>query len=116
MITIRHGFQKPVQLCFRRTGSALPKLEYPPSLLEEQGTITGIPCDVLSEFLLPEAFTSARRCGVTAAWMPVPEAAVNENAEPVTGKHQIRPPRQPLLVEAIPEAVPMQQTPHLHFR
>lgn len=116
LITIRHRLQKPVQPCLWPPDPALPKLDYPPSLIEEQSTITGIPCDVLCEFLLPEAFTSARRRGVAAARMPVPEAAVNENAKPVTGKHQIRPPRKPLLVEAISEAMPMQQSPYLHFR
>lgn len=92
-ITIADCLEEPEHFCFRPLDSALPEFEHPPSLIEEQGAITGIPCDVLSEFLLPEAFMSTRRCGVTAARMPVPEATVNENAEPVTGKHQIRPPR-----------------------
>lgn len=47
--------------------------------------------------------------------MPVPEAAVNEDADSVTGKYQIRPAGKILLMKAVPEAVPMQQPPHLHF-
>jgi len=39
-----------------------------------------------------------------------------ENTEPVTRKHQVRPSRQISLVQAIPEAIPMQQTPNRHFR
>lgn len=84
-------------------------------MIEELSTITSVPCNILRKFLLPEAFTSARYRSVTASRMPVPEAAVNEDADSVTGKYQIRPAGKILLMKAVPETMPMQQPPHLHL-
>mgnify|MGYP006989737942 FL=1 len=45
----------------------------------------------------------------------MPKATVNKNADTIARKHQIRLSRKILLVQAIPETMPMQQASDLHF-
>lgn len=58
----------------------------------------------------------ARSGGVAASGVPVPEAAMNKNADPIARQHQVGPSRKILLVEAVSEALPVQHAPNLHFR
>lgn len=46
----------------------------------------------------------------------MPEAAMNKDADPMARKHHIGFPRKIFLVQAIPEAMPMQQPPDPHLR
>lgn len=46
----------------------------------------------------------------------MPEAAMNEYADPMARKHHIGFSREIFWVQAIPEAMPMQQPPNLHLR
>ena len=46
----------------------------------------------------------------------VPKAPVHENARPVLPQHQIRMPRQPLVIQPISEPSFPQPTPHHHLR
>lgn len=54
--------------------------------------------------------------GVAAPRMPVPEAAMNKNADPIAREHKIRPSRKILLMKAVSEALPVQHASYLHFR
>lgn len=115
LITIWHCFQKPVHFCFRPADAALPKLENTPTLLEQVGFVPEVSFHVLVEFQSPELFASLRSCGIPTAWVPVPEAALNENADFVTGKHHVWPTWKLSRMQSIPEAMPMQQLPDLHL-
>lgn len=115
MITIRHGFQKPIHFCFGPADATLPKLENTPILLEQFGSGSGVSFHILVEFQSPEIFARPRSCGISTTLMSVPEAALNENAELVTWKHHVWPTRKLSRVQSIPEAMPMQQLPYLQF-
>lgn len=116
MITIRDRLQQPVNLCFRPAYPALPEFDYSPALLEQLVSVSEVSLYVLVEFRLPEVLARFGGRGVPAAWVPVPEATMNEDAYPVTSQHYIGFAWKILLVQAIPEAMPMQQTPDLDFR
>lgn len=115
LITIPHGFQKPAHFCIRATDTTLPKLEDTPSPLEQLDSVTGISSHVLVEFQSPEFFTSPRSCGIPAVRVPVPEAAMDENAKVVARKHHVWPTWELSKMKSIPEAMPMQQLPDLHL-
>ncbi len=46
----------------------------------------------------------------------MPKAAMNENADPMARQHHIGLSRKIFSMQAIPEAMPMQQLPNLYFR
>jgi hypothetical protein len=115
LITIRHGFQKPVHFCFRPSDTTLPKLEDTPPLLEQLGFVPKVSLHILVEFQSPEFFASSRGCGISAARVSVPEAAMNENADVVARKHYVWPTWKLPRVQSIPEAMPMQQLPDLQL-
>jgi hypothetical protein len=115
LITIPHGFQKPVHFCFRPANTALPKLENTPPLLEQLSFVPEVSLHVLVEFQSPELFASPRGCGIPTAWVPVPEAAMNENADVVARKYYVWPTWKLPRVQSIPEAMPMEQLPDLHL-
>lgn len=46
----------------------------------------------------------------------MPEATMNEDADPIAAKHHIWFPWKILLVQAVPEAMPMQKPSNLHLR
>ena len=48
--------------------------------------------------------------------VPVPEAPIHKDASPVFPQHQIRMPRQPPVVQTIPESPLPQPPPHNHLR
>lgn len=107
LITIRHGFQKPAHLCLRPTYPALPQLQHSPPHGQQGILVPGISGDVLVKFALPEFRAGTGDSRKATAGMPMPEAAMHENAEAIARKHQIRLSWEVLLVQAIPEAVPM---------
>lgn len=107
LVTIRHCFQKPVHIGFRPSYPALPQLQHSPPHSQQGSPVLGVSCDVLVEFILPKFRAGTGGRCIATAWMSMPEAAMYKNAEPVSGEHQIRPSRKVLLVQAIPEAMPM---------
>lgn len=116
LIRIAHCIQNPEQLRLWPSYPALPELDYPPARRKQCLLVPGIASDVLVKFALPEFLAGSGSRGIATSGVPVPEAAMHEDADPVTGEHQIRPSRKVFLVKTISEAVPMQQTPDLHFR
>jgi hypothetical protein len=115
LITIRDRVQDPYDFSFRLANSAFPELEDTPSLPEQLVFVPNVSRYILVEFQLPEFFSSSRCCGISAARMPVPKAAVNKNTEVVARKHDVwfawKLPR----MQAISETMPVQQLPDLHF-
>lgn len=47
--------------------------------------------------------------------MSMPETAMDENAEFIARKYDVWPTRERPTMQSIPEAMPMQQLPYLHF-
>lgn len=116
MITILNRFQQPVHARFRSAYSTLPQFEDTPPLLQQCIAASEISLHVLVEFQAPELLARLGNGGISAAGMPVPKAAMNENADPMARQHHIGFPWKILSVQTIPEAMPMQQPPNLHFR
>lgn len=115
MITIWHGFEKPVHFRFRSADTTLPKLEDTPPLLEQLCLVPEVALHVLVEFQSPEFFASSRSRGISAAGVSVPEASMNENADVVARKHNVWPTWKIPRVQSIPEAMLMQQLPDLQL-
>lgn len=101
---------------FRTACSTFPELDDAPSKLQQLVPVSEIPFHVLLEFQTPEVLSSGRGSGIPTPWMPVPETPVNEYADAVAGENHIGSARKLPRMQAIPEAVPMQQSPNLHFR
>lgn len=78
LIAIRHGLQKPLDLCFRPADSALPEFEDAPTLLQQFVPVSYISLHVLLELCAPEIFARLGIGRVPASGVPVPEAAMNE--------------------------------------
>lgn len=116
MITILNRFQQPVHVRSRSAYSALPQLEDAPPMLQQFIAVSDISFHVLVEFQAPEFLARFRDGGVSAMGMSVPKAAVNKNADLMARQHHIGFSWKIFSVQAIPEAMPMQQPPNLHFR
>jgi hypothetical protein len=64
---------------------AFPDYDGEPSCLFELGDIVFIPQYICLEFLVPELASGFRRIGIFTPWMPMPEAAVDEDYGPILG-------------------------------
>jgi hypothetical protein len=86
--------QDEIRYLFHSVGgmfdSALPYDQDPPSKTCKKTPLVFIPLNVSTQFLMPEVSASCRRGYVEAAWMPVPEAAMNENGHAILAQYQIR--------------------------
>lgn len=78
--------------------------------------ISEISLHILVEFQAPKLLTRLGGGRISAPGVPVPKAAVNENADPIPRQHHIGFPWKILSVQAIPEAMPMEQPPNRHLR
>jgi len=83
LITILHSVKNPVHFSLWPTDTALPKLENTPPLPQQFVSVPEISPYVLVEFQDPEIFTGLGIRGISATGVPVPEAAMNENANPI---------------------------------
>lgn len=68
----------------------LPYHFYSPTTTNKLLLIFPISLDVLGKFLRPKTGVSPRHGGSFAAWMPVPEAAMDEQNKREAGQHNIR--------------------------
>jgi len=80
----------------------LPNNSHSPLLAYELITIAAITCNVRFELGFPEIRTRDRIGSKRAAWVPMPEAAVNEYRAPCSREHDVRFPRKVFSVK--PEA------------
>ena len=116
MITIADRFRKPVHAGLGTSNAALPQLNDAPPKGQQLLLYPSVARNVLFKFGLPEIMAGFGSRGVAAARVPVPEAAVNKNAEPIAREHQIGPSRKILLVKAVSEALPMEHASNFHLR
>lgn len=104
----------------RRFPFAGPQLAFPddddvPAHLRQLVILLPVALTVTADFLLPELRVRPGHAEVAAALVPVPEAAVDEHARAVLPQHDVGMPWQPGVVQAVPEALPPQVSPHRHF-
>ena len=65
---------------------------------------------------LPELSIGLRQYIVFASLMPVPEASIDKDARPVSPQHDVRFPRQSLVIEPISEPMTPEILTHYNFR
>ena len=87
-----------------------------PASLFQRGLFFFIAFNVALEFLRPEFHVGFRHCGDFAAFMAMPEAAVDENHRMPFGQNDIGMSGQLRGMEAIAKAQHVQMMAHDHFR
>lgn len=116
MITIPNCIWEPVHAGLGPSNAALPQLNDAPPKGQQLLLYLGVAGNVLFKFGLPEIVAGTWSGGIAAPGMPVPEATMNKNAEPIARKHQIRLSWKIFLVKAVSEPLPMEHASYLHFR
>lgn len=96
--------------------STLPQNDHVPSGCYQFGHVAPVACDILLELAPPAVRVGCWRGTVSAAGMTVPETAVNEDGHLPLGQDDIRAARQILDVQAVSEALSVQESSHHHFR
>lgn len=94
---------------------ALPDDDDAPAQSSERGLIASIPLDVAIEFLSPIVAARLRHGGAPATGVPMPEAPVDENSGAPRREAEVRPARQPVVVQHVAEAETMQRGTHNHL-
>lgn len=82
----------------------LPHDGHAPAEIIKSRHMTGITVNISLEFLPPEILVCPGSRGVSTAFMPVPEAAMNEYHGPVLRKDQVRRARQFLYMKPVSES------------
>ena len=82
------------------TEFTLPDHDHAPAELLKISSVPSVAFDVGSELALPELLPGLRGCGVAAALMAMPEAAMHEHNRAVFRQHDVRPAGQILPVQA----------------
>lgn len=110
--------QSPVQPidCIWVARLALPDDQRRPTQLLEPVRFLRISCNVRGELRRPEGRVAGRRGRESAAWVSVPEAAVDEERDARTWKHDVRPTRQASGVQPESQAAGMEIAPDRHLR
>ena len=75
-----------------------------------------VPFPVPPDFILPELGIRFRHHIILAPFMPMPEAPIHQNAGTILPEHNIRFPRQPRMIEPIPESSSPQELPDKNLR
>ena len=86
---------------------AFPDDQGPPAEVSQCFFVTPVAGDVPGEFLRPERDAGFGRVGVAASRVPVPEAAMDEDGEPVAREDQIGAARKILPVQPEAQAHPV---------
>lgn len=96
--------EKLIEVSFeiRRFETALPDHSNPPSQVPQCGNVFLIPLHISFELLSPEIRSCCGSGRVSALWMAVPEATMNEDSDSAAGHHDIRPPRELAMVQSVP--------------
>jgi hypothetical protein len=76
---------QPIEGTLFPSQTALPQNEHTPSSIAKLPLIPGIALRVGLEFGLPSLSVARRRARQAASWMPMPEAAMDKDHEPVFG-------------------------------
>jgi hypothetical protein len=99
-----------------RADLAFPDLQHIPAVARQQRFDEFISRDVGRELRCPEFVPRARCGGESAACMPVPEATVNEQHRSCRWKDEIRPTRQPAVVDEEAKSCSVKISPDAQFR
>ena len=75
-----------------------------------------VPLSVSPDFILPELGIRFRHHIILASLMSMPEAAIHQNTGTILPQHNIRFPRQPWMIEPIPESPSPQELPDKNLR
>ena len=75
-----------------------------------------VPLPVPPDLILPELGIRFRNHVILASLMSMPEAAIHQNAGTILPQHNIRFPRQPRMIEPIPESPSPQELPDKNLR
>lgn len=100
----------------RMLQGTFPNDGHTPAKVAKHRCMARIPVDVSLELLPPEICVCLREGGVTTAFVPVPETAVNEYHGPVFREYQIGRTRQISYMKPIPESLGEQQGAKHSFR
>ncbi len=69
---------------------ALPDSGHTPAKSPECLHVSPVAINIAQEFLLPELLVGSRGSGIAAAFVPMPEASVDEYHRPVLWEHKVR--------------------------
>ena len=69
---------------------ALPHGGHTPAKRPKRLHVSPVTVNIAQEFPLPELFVGSRGSGIAAAFVPMPEAAMDEHHRPVLREHKIR--------------------------
>lgn len=105
----------PRQIMAGSPKTAFPYDNYLPALIEQPRYLFLVALNILSKFVLPFFIVLVGSCRILAALMPMPETAVHEYRDLVSGKHDVRLARQPAGVKPISKAFRVKKTSHLHL-
>ena len=75
-----------------------------------------VPLPVPPDLILPELGIRFRHHIILASLMSMPEASIHQNAGTILPEHNIRFPRQPWMIEPIPESSSPQELPDKNLR
>ncbi len=73
----------------RMLQGAFPDYAHAPSKSEEHSCMPSVAIDIPLEFMPPEVFVGLRGGCISAAFMSVPETAMNENHSLVLGEYKV---------------------------
>jgi hypothetical protein len=94
----------------------LPYCRYAPSVVEQRGTNSAVPNHIRFELRLPEICARRWRCGVTASFVMVPEAAVYKHSRAILREYEVGSSGKLPYMQPIPKMPGMQCLPKCPFR
>ena len=95
---------------------AFPKHDSTPPGATQAAKIQPIAFAVALKLALPELSIGGRESPGWTTWMKVPPTTVDENSQPMGGKHYVRPARQVSPMEPESEAKSMEKRANLQLR
>lgn len=95
---------------------AFPYGQNPPTGLLQLRLLFQVTLDRSAELFLPELRAGLRRGRIGASFMPMPEAAMDEDDGPVLRENDVRFPRQVRNMQLETEAFPVEQAAQHQFR
>ncbi|GHE20129.1 hypothetical protein GCM10017767_06500 [Halomonas urumqiensis] len=96
--------------------ATFPYHQNPPAGFDQLGLLTSVSFNVSDELPSPEILAGGRRGSIEAAFVPVPEAAMDEDNQAMLRKNEIRLTGQVLPVKPEAKTTGMKIAPYSHFR
>ena len=108
--------QQIQQHCLGFSELAIPDNESCPACMFERRENPLVSSSIFQELGFPELRPRLRQHCIPTPRMPMPEATMDEYANPQPRQHDIRFPRQILAMQPVTIAVSVQKPAHQHFR